>query len=173
MSLQFYASSGAYMAFLQMQFRHIHRFFLDKLRDIPRDQRSKHMVILDIDETCICNIASAYHNGQCMKGEAIPGALEFFRFLISEGFSVIFLTARSHMASQHTSQQLHRLGFHGYVSVILHNRSANTSPGDFKRRVRKHLATSWTIVASIGDQVLDMDSDCQHGFLMFNPFYTV
>lgn len=165
--------SGAYMAFLRDQFRHIHRFLRDRIRDIPLDKRSQHMVILDIDETCICNIAIAYFNSVCMKDRAIPGALELFRFLVSEGISVVFLTARGHSSSAYTVRQLHQLGFRGYVSVILHNRSAGATPGDFKRRVRRHLATRWTILASVGDQVLDIDSDCQHGFLMFNPFYTV
>lgn len=172
-SLQTYARSGAYMALLRDQFRHIHRFLRDRLRDIPRDKRAQYMVILDIDETCICNIGMAYHEGVCMKGRAIPGALELFLFLVAEGVSVVFVTARGHLASHQTGQQLHALGFRGYVSVILHNRGTGTSPGDFKRRVRRHLASRWTILACIGDQVLDMDSDCQHGFLLFNPFYAV
>jgi len=171
--LQLYATSGAYMAFLRDQFRHIHRFLRDRLRDIPRDQRAQHMVVLDVDETCVCNIPMAHHEGVCMKGRAIPGALELFRFLVTEGVTVVFLTARGHLAAQHTGQQLNQLGFHGYVSLILHNRAAGATPGDFKRRVRRHLASRWTILASIGDQVLDMDSDCQHGFLLCNPFYSV
>ena len=127
---------------------------------------------MDIDETAICNIPNVTFKGVSMKGQAIPGALAVVEYLNKRGVSVYFVTARSHQLKEQSTRQLFAHGFR-FAGIFHQNREKYPDYGSYKRAARQLIAKHHTIVACIGDQVADVNSHCERGFLIVNPFYKV
>jgi len=129
-------------------------------------------VVLDIDETTICNIPGVRYKGQSLQGRAIPGALAVVDYLNKRGVAVFFITARPRESKEHTTRQLFAEGFR-FKGVFHQNRQKQPDYATYKRQARELIATHHTIVACIGDQVADVNSHCEAAFLIVNPFYRV
>lgn len=153
----------------------LHRQYADILAHLTRvDWAAVHKpaVVMDVDETAVCNIPGATFRGVPMTGRPIPGALAVANFLAQRRVPLYFVTARPHTARDHTVRQLHAAGFR-FAGVFHQDRGVMPNYGQYKRTARGLLAKHHTIVASIGDQPGDVDSHCQRGFLLHNPYYRV
>lgn len=153
----------------------VHAQYGDVLRHLTRvDWAGVHKpaVVMDVDETAVCNIPGATFRGAPMTGRPIPGALAVANYLNERGVPVYFVTARPHTARAHTVHQLHAAGFR-FAGVFHQNRATMPNYGEYKRTARRAIAAHHTIVASIGDQPGDIDTDCERGFLIHNPYYRV
>lgn len=174
MDLTEYRMSGKYLEYVHVQYLGIFEFMSSIIANMKKRNVdfSKCMIIFDIDETCIVNTQSIFR-GKPMHKKSIPGALSLYNYLRNAGFKITFISARDVDALQFSAQQLAQLGFRGYNYIFHQDRKKEPDSNNWKRKVRKHLSQNFKIVASIGDQVGDIDTDCDYGFLIFNPFYKV
>ncbi len=174
MNLNEYRTSGKYLEYLHVQYIGILEFMTSLIANMKKTNAdfSKCMIIFDIDETCIANTQSTFR-GKSFYKKSIPGALSLFNYVRKAGFKIAFISARDVSALQFSAQQLAELGFRGYSYIFHQDRKKEPDSNNWKRKVRKHLSGQYKIVASIGDQIGDIDTNCDYGFLLFNPFYKV
>lgn len=159
---------GDYLERVHEQYAHILAF----LQRYDWAAVPKPAVVMDIDETAICNIRGARWRGHDMTRRAIPGAVAVANYLAMRGVAVYFVSARPHTALEFSTRQLHAEGFK-FRMVVHQNRERQPDYGAYKRGARALIAKHHTIVAAIGDQPADIDSHARHGFLIHNPHYTV
>jgi predicted secreted acid phosphatase len=174
MDLTQYSQSGKYLEYLQTQYMGIIDFMNTLISNMRKRNAdfSKCMIIFDIDETCVVNTQSYFQGINYLK-RSIPGSLSLYNILKSAGFKLAFISARDVSALSFSVDQLSSLGFRNYDYIFHIDKKKEDNSNDWKRRVRKYLSEKYKIVASIGDQVGDIDTNCEYGFMIFNPFYRV
>jgi len=157
-----------YFSIVKKQYDHI----LQYMKNYNWDSVNHPCVVMDIDETVVCNIPGAKYNNKSMYGCSLPGALQLTNFLKTMNIPIYFVSARSHKHLKDTGLQMAHLGF--FPRLIFHqNRTKMPSYEQYKHVVRKRISEKHTIVACIGDQEKDINSFCECGFLIYNPFYKV
>jgi acid phosphatase len=130
----------------------------------------KPTVIFDIDDSVLWTLPEQkatefgyiqdYFHNWVMQGDApaVPGTKRLFDFLLTHGYTVIFLTGRFASEREATIKNLRDNGFVGYEKLITRdceNRQEKASV--YKPAQRAKLATEgYTIVGSVGDQWSDM-----------------
>jgi acid phosphatase len=163
-------------------------------------------VVLDIDETSLSNWPNLkaddlgfindgrcddLPNGPCgfnawilqSAAEAFPAALKFFNAAKKNGVAIVFITGRHDAQRKATLWNLDRAGYEGYAKLITRpDRDEFKSVEEFKTKARAKVAAenNYTIIASIGDQLSDIEQlpgveegrpEC--GFKLPNPFYFI
>lgn len=163
-------------------------------------------VVLDIDETSLTNWPNLaaddfgfIGNGRCddlpngpcgfdawvlkSTADAFPPALKFFNAAKAKGVAMIFITGRRDKQREATLWNLDRAGFEGWAKLVTRpDRDDYPTAEAYKTAARAKIATddSYTIIASIGDQLSDIEQqpgvnagrpEC--GFKLPNPFYFI
>ncbi len=133
-----------------------------------RDPDARAAVIMDIDETLIDNSPSEALNtieGQPYtpgrwkawtdkaSARALPGALEFCRFLAYNDIEPIYLSNRQNTEVLSTMKNLRNLGFPYADRNHLYLR-AETSSKEFRRNIVEERAT---VILLVGDNLADFD----------------
>ncbi|KAK1283569.1 Acid phosphatase 1 [Acorus calamus] len=149
--------------------------------------------ILDIDDTCISNLA--YYKGKRYGGDpfdpagfkawaqrgvcpAISPVLRLFEELVEGGFKVILLTGREEEAlGAATMENLHNQGFVGYERLIMRGPEfKGQSAVIFKSEMRRRLTEEgYRIQGNVGDQWSDLTGEYigDRTFKLPNPMYFV
>lgn len=122
---------GDYLDRVHEQYAHILAF----LQRYDWAAVDKPAVVMDIDETAICNIRGARWRGFDMTRRAIPGALAVANYLAMRGVAVYFVSARPHTALEFSTRQLHAEGFK-FRLVVHQNRERQPDYGAYKRGAR-------------------------------------
>jgi predicted secreted acid phosphatase len=162
-------------------------------------------VVLDIDETALSNWPNLaaddfgfFANGRCddlpdgpcgfnawiLRGDAkpFPSALKFFNAVKSK-VAIIFISSRRDNQRQATLSNLDLAGYEGYAKLVTRpDRDNFPTARMFKTLARARIATDehYTIIASIGDQLSDIEQEPgidagrpECGFKLPNPFYFI
>jgi predicted secreted acid phosphatase len=160
-------------------------------------QSKRPALVLDIDETSLTNwpnlLADNFGfvadgpcdvlpNGPCgfnqwiLKGtaKAIEPARKLFEAAKAKGVAVIFITGRKDSQREITILNLDHAGFEGWTELRMRaDRDDLLTVQEFKTAERTKVeAEGYTIIASIGDQISDVEgehSGCH--FKVPNPFY--
>lgn len=163
-------------------------------------------VVLDIDETSLTNWPNLkaddfgfISDGRCddlPKGPCgfnawillssappIPPALKFFNAAKAKGIAIVFITGRRDAQRQATLWNLDQAGYEGYATLITrpdNDESKTVEEYKTKARAKVEADRNYTIIASIGDQLSDIEQqpginggrpEC--GFKVPNPFYFI
>lgn len=133
-----------------------------------KDPEARAAVIFDIDETLVDNSPSEALNiieGKSYSparwkawtdkatARALPGALEFCRFLASNNIEVIYLSNRQNSEVLPTMKNLHDLGF-PYADRNHLYLKAETSSKEARRNI---VEKSFTVILFVGDNLADFD----------------
>jgi len=102
------------------------------------------LVIFDVDGTLV-DLTSP-----------IPPTISFYQNVKDMGYHTIILTARSEQIKDRTIDLLNKFGVKGYDDIILRPEKEKET-AKFKTNVRKKLATSYDIVANVGDRIFDFE----------------
>lgn len=147
---------------LQHQAYNIARMTLDKdLEQIKTDK--KRAVIVDIDETILNNgpyegRAIRINRGypyewdrwiDLVQAEAIPGSIDFLKYVVSRGVDVFYVTNRRERDRKSTLENLQRQGFPQAVDALLVTRTKESS----KEVRRQTIAQTHHIVLLMGDNL--------------------
>ena len=138
----------------------------------PKDSEKPLCVVFDIDETLVCTYRILF--GKPFEINAFPGAVKMFEFVRSLGIEVILVTARDDSLLDITQKMLIRENLSDYKRLYLKERSKNYENNyEYKKQTRQKISEEYTIIASMGDQRIDLGAEEERSFLIFNPFYVV
>jgi acid phosphatase len=140
--------------------------------------------IFDVDDTALSNyqISKRLDFGYdykivqdwVMSGKlpAIKPTKEFYDYLKSKGYKVIFLTGRQQEEYDITFRNLIEQGYTGFDTLIVRSeRARKIGAVLFKSSIRKELTNKgYEIVVCIGDQQTDLEGD-YHGIQVKIPNY--
>lgn len=172
-------SLDLYFAVLRQQFWALEAF----LRGVDVGPRS--LVVLDIDETCLLNLAYVRPDlqGACERYDdryplhtnlnpAIRESLGVFRVLRDRGIPFAFVTARRTDILALTEHNLREEGLGDYAALHTRPDDHQGPVAEYKQACRARLAESHDILCCVGDQLGDL-SGAHVGvpFLLSNPFY--
>lgn len=134
------------------------------------------LVIFDIDDTALDTKKPTKTRKQITKVqslsffEPIPEVLLFYNYLITRGFNVLFLTARTdYLASSNienamihsTKQNLIAAGYYSCDNIICRTHKDHAiSIATWKEQMRKKLAKDWTILATLDDDDRNLQGEC-------------
>lgn len=124
-------------------------------------------IMTDIDETVLSN--AAYQAQQTLKGQdydadswfewtekgeadTVPGALKFFQYAASKGFTVFYVTNRNENERQGTLKNLKAFGFPYATNENLLLREKESS----KRGRKEQIMREYNIIMFVGDNLNDM-----------------
>jgi 5'-nucleotidase (lipoprotein e(P4) family) len=166
MAVAWQQNSGEYAALCHQAFN-AGRVHVESLTPSSGEKRA---VVFDIDETVLDN--SPYAAWQVVTGspwgtetweawcnaaqaDAVPGALEFTRFLTSRGIDVFYVSNRPGSVLKTTADNLERLGFPNADAdhVFLQQTTSDKQP-----RLDKITVEGYAIVMLVGDNLDDFDS---------------
>lgn len=180
-----YVREGGYEADLAKVCAQAERW-LDK-RAVTRQEGEKLLVIFDIDETLLSNLAySERHDFGFDKpswdrwvreetAKPIGPTRELFLTAKALGYSIVLLTGREEPQRDATARNLAAAGITGYAELICKPTTHKGTSESYKTAHRQRLTEAgWTIVASIGDQQSDLDGGyVERTFKLPGPFYLV
>lgn len=126
--------------------------------------------VFDIDETALSNFQYEIENDfgyipelwrkwvTSEKAPAIQQVRQFYDSLVAWGFKIIFITGRSDSQYQATINNLRKVGYSTFDTVICRSKfEADLSAQEYKANKRKVLTENgYFIVGSIGDQWSDL-----------------
>lgn len=126
--------------------------------------------IFDIDETALSNFQYEIENDfgyipelwakwvASEKAPAIRQVKQFYDSLVVWGFKIIFLTGRNETQYQATVNNLRKVGYTVFDTVICRNKAeSDLTAQEYKTNKRKELTEKgYYIVGSIGDQWSDL-----------------
>lgn len=156
-------------------------------RAANRAEGERLAIVLDIDETALSNlphmramdfgyVPSLWDDWlDTAAGPAIAPVLEIYKAAREHDVAAIFITGRREKTRAATIRNLIKEGY-AEIEVLLMKEDFSTEPtGDFKARERKRLTgEGWTIIASVGDQLSDLEGGCtERGFKIPNPAYFI
>lgn len=144
------------------------RMMLDRDLRLNRRSRMRRAVVVDADETVLDNSrfqATLIKNGQVYnaqnwaewvkraEAEAIPGAVEFLRYVVSRGVRVFYVTNRRLAEKEATAANLKKLGFPDVSDQTL---LVRTDPNNSSKEPRRRsVSARHRIVMLIGDNLND------------------
>jgi predicted secreted acid phosphatase len=147
-------------------------------------------LVLNIDETALSNWSVELHDdfsyipndwNWCVTlkcGTAIPGTLRLFREAEHDNVAVFFISGRPETQREATSANLKTVGYDHWEGLYLRPevRSGDQSASQFKSAERARIiASGYTIVLNVGDQMSDLvgDPQAKHSVKLPNPFYFI
>jgi predicted secreted acid phosphatase len=86
----------------------------------------------------------------------ITPTITFYQSIVNMGYHTVILTARSEQNKDTTIDLLNRYGIKGYDYLFLRP-DKEKELVKFKMNIRKQLATSYDIVANVGDRIFDFE----------------
>ena len=103
---------------------------------------------------------------------AVPGVLDFYKYLIGRGFKIIFLTGRKDYQYYATMENLIKVGYEKFDTLIVKDKNYYDSLAvKYKSEKRTELtAKGYNIVGAIGDQWSDLEGP-YHGIQVKIPDY--
>ena len=142
------------------------------------------VVIFDVDETALDNYGLAELMGfgyvyemnkqwnKELKAHAIPPVKELYKFLLSKGSNIIFLTGRNIPEYEVTYKNLIKEGYTTFDTLITQREHEyELSATEFKSYKRKELIErGYEIVGTVGDQWSDLEGK-HHGIQVKIPNY--
>jgi phosphoglycolate phosphatase-like HAD superfamily hydrolase len=102
------------------------------------------LVIFDVDGTLVDSLSP------------ISPTISFYHNVINMGYHTVILTSRSEQNKEKTIDLLDRFGVKGYDYLIFRPDTEKETT-KFKTNIRKLLATSYDIVANVGDRMFDFE----------------
>jgi predicted secreted acid phosphatase len=120
-----------------------------------------------------CGISSWERSGHA---KAIEPTLKLFNAARQKGVSVFFITGRSEDERGATAANLRRVGYRGWVGLIMRPAGSKTVPAaDYKSAERAKIeGKGYTIIANVGDQPSDLaGGHAERTFLLPDPFYRI
>ena len=129
------------------------------------------VVIFDVDETALNNYGLAKQMdfgyvydlnkkwNEELKAPAIKETQEFYFYLLSKGFKVIFLTGRNYTEYDVTYKNLIQEGYSGFDTLFTQSKDdQKLKAQEFKSKVRTELTNQgYQIVGTVGDQWTDLN----------------
>lgn len=172
LALSWFQNSGEYKA-LCYQAYNAAKMAYDEL-SVSSDSDKKKAVVVDVDETVLDN---SYFNSDLVGTEnaysdklwvdwinkesatAVPGALEFLKYVNEKGGEVFYVTNRKEKGdislTEPTSNNLKELGFPNVDEAHMMLRTAESS----KEARRKKILENYEIVLFVGDNLSDFSED--------------
>lgn len=187
--LRNYYDSGQYFQEIAKVADEANTYIASEAKENLQNPKPKKLaVVLDIDETSLSYYKSMAKRHFCYdavavrdeilttNAPAIEPVLELYRNAIKNDVSVFFVTARRSYAHQATMRNLKVAGFTQYTG--LYTRPSTYKKGSikaFKSETRAMLENQgYTIIASIGDQVSDLEGGhAKKTFKIPNPYYYI
>lgn len=149
---------------------------------------AKLALVLDIDETSLSNWASLVQLGfggtpetiadriELGTDPAIAETLALYRYAVTLGIPVFFITGRHEHLRAATERNLRAAGYERWEKLFMKpNDYAKKSVIPFKSGARKEIeASGYTIVVNVGDQYSDLAGGyAERIFKLPNPFYFI
>lgn len=141
-----------YLSFLEKQSNKKHQL-IQSHRSHPDRKIQSHrsdtdlkipIVIFDIDGTLV----------DYYSQESIDPVVDFYKQVLKMGFHTVILTARLKDMKKSTVKLLNKIGIKKYDDIIFRDHWMD-SFGKYKLDQRKKLATTYDIVANVGDMITD------------------
>lgn len=136
-------------------------------KKLPKVERKKQRaVVVDIDETVLDNSPAQAHLiktrtgfdsknwyawGEMRKAKAIPGAVEFLNYAVSQGVKVFYVSNRDEVQKQATIDNLKSVGFNDVSAENVVLRTTESS----KEVRRDTISEKYRIVILMGDNLDD------------------
>lgn len=187
--LRKYYDSGEYMNEIATVAKEADKYISDEAAENQNNTNPKKLaVVLDIDETSLSyyqNFSKRqfHYHPKAAKEEiltsnapAIKPILNLYQNAVKNKVDVFFVTARRSYAHQATKRNLKVAGYTNYTGLYTRPASyKKQSIKAFKSDIRAKLeAQGYTIIASIGDQISDLEGGhAQKTFKIPNPFYYI
>ncbi|MDG6897425.1 hypothetical protein A6A19_05360 [Actinobacillus delphinicola] len=145
-----------------------------KMAFLKNKVRGKNAVIVDLDETMINNSKYAawqveHHQPywseswerwcEAREATAIPGAVDFAKFVVAHGGDIFYISNRSQKSYQATFDNLKALGF---PQVDKQHLILRTNTSDKAARVKSVIDQGYHIALMVGDNLDDFGSDVYH-----------
>ena len=144
----------------------------------------KSVVIFDVDETSLANYpfdkewdfgyVQKYWDKwvDSAKAPAVPEVLDLYKYLVKRGFRIIFLTGRKDYQYYATMENLIKVGYEKFDTLIVKDRNYYGSLAvKYKSDKRTELtAKGYNIVGTVGDQWSDLKGP-YHGIQVKIPDY--
>lgn len=137
------------------------------LKKLPKVERKKQRaVVVDIDETVLDNSPAQAHLiknkapfdnkswyawGEMRKAKAIPGAVDFLNYAVSQGVKVFYVSNRDEVQKQATIDNLKSVGFNDVSAENVILRTSESS----KEKRRDTISEKYRIVILMGDNLDD------------------
>lgn len=182
-----YHDSGLYEQELSNKIEQARQFIQQQaLANQKKDHPKKLALVLDIDETSLSNYNQMAKrdfkdNKKQIKQEmlaanapAIQPTLALYKEAIHQGIRVFFVTGRGEYTRKATETNLTKAGYKNWSGLYLRPNQYNASSIiPFKSKARALISKQgYTIVASIGDQLSDINGGyVLKGFKLPNPYY--
>lgn len=136
-------------------------------KKLPKvERRKQRAVVVDIDETVLDNSPAQAHLiknkapfdskswyawGEMRKAKAIPGAVEFLNYAVSQGVKVFYVSNRDEVQKQATIDNLKSVGFNDVSAENVVLRTTESS----KEVRRDTISEKYRIVILMGDNLDD------------------
>jgi predicted secreted acid phosphatase len=176
---------------------------IDTFKSTPelQDGDPTKVVVFDIDETALSNIAAMFEDyavyesyKQQASAPALGPVLAFYKHLYTSNYSVAFITGRDENARDATAANLLAAGYGSecgtghsgevvrsidgpcYVHLYLRQLNDTRLASVYKPAQRQDLLSKgYSLVGSIGDQFSDLSGghSADTGFKLPNPFYYI
>ncbi|MBC3228682.1 5'-nucleotidase, lipoprotein e(P4) family [Serratia fonticola] len=160
-------NSAEYYALVTQAFNTA-RYAFDRAEPRPGKRKA---VVVDLDETIINNTPYEAHKIQSGElyskrnwnewiakesAKPVPGAIDFANYVISQGGEIFYVTNRKQIDSQHTVNNLVKIGF---PHVSAKNLLFRDSIANKQQRFDKIADTGYDIVVYLGDNLDDFGDD--------------
>lgn len=158
----------------------------DQNAQLPAAQQKKLAVVFDIDETALSNYPNmkAFDFGGTLQDKmaamnqgndpAIQPTLMLYQLALKHKVAVFFITGRPQSMQQSTTDNLHKVGFTNWNSLIMRPNDYNQSSiVSFKSSARQKIVNAgYDILFTIGDQNSDLKGGyADKTFKLPNPYY--
>jgi predicted secreted acid phosphatase len=140
----------------------------------------KSVIIVDIDETVLCNLCSIPCVSEFFHKSIMPTSCNNLCPLIPTSYSfvqelnkfapIIFVTGRREFIREETVLNLQLFD---YIVLYMCPVSHKGSMKEFKTDVRKNISTEYNIVLNIGDQESDLGEYANNNYKMCNFTYSI
>jgi acid phosphatase len=176
-----YYNSGEYGEQIRQAANDARDYLEAHLRAMEKGE--KPAIVLDIDETALSSWKEMSDCGFCAYSlqkvndhePAIVPVLELYRYALSKGVAVFFLTGRKETQRNVTAQNLKEAGFDSWAELILRPNDDKRPAREYKPEKRKQIEEKgYRIVLNVGDQASDLAGCCAlKAVKLPNPFYLV
>ena len=184
-----YHDSGAYDYDIHREITQARVYLEQRVAENARgSDKGKLALVLDIDETSLSNWASLTQLGFGGMPEtiadridlgtdpAIPATLGLYRYAMSLGVPVFFITGRHERLRPATEKNLRDVGYERWAALYMKpNDYDKKSVIPFKSGARKAIeAKGYTIIVNAGDQYSDLAGGySERVFKLPDPFYYI
>ncbi len=188
-----WVNSPAYFENIAATFGRARQDLEERLK--TREEGVRYAVVFDIDETSLSNLEYENHYRLTFsfktwdewirqaRAVPIPSALEFYRWVKTQGLHPFFITGRKQLNpdlnSDPTILNLKQAGFTDFSGIYFRPpapKGQRVPVRVFKSEARCRIEhAGYRILAVLGDQRSDLEGEClgERTYKIFNPMYTV